>query len=155
MSEKEAKRHEEELALYLLDIIFMVMHSMAAEMRRTAPTGFEPTQFRVLKALSRRPHILKELAACQQVALPTMSRTVSSLVARGWVARGESPKDRRRLQLRITDKGLAALQELCSRAQQHLAGRLAGLTAEERHQLMTGLEILKKVFATEDTHESN
>lgn len=147
------KRIEKELAHSLLDLLFIVMHDIAAEMRKTAPVGFEPAQLRVLALLSKQPRILKELAACQQVAQPTMSRTISSLVDRGWVERIADPQDRRRVHVRITDKGLTMLHELRNRAQQHLTKKLATLTDEERSHLKASLEALKKIFTTGDAYE--
>jgi len=79
-----------------------------------------------------------------------MSRTVSVLVERGWVTRAEDPQDRRRVRLRITDEGWAILEQLRTRVQAHLTARLAALTAEEREQVLAGLEVLEKVFTTED-----
>jgi DNA-binding MarR family transcriptional regulator len=143
------KREEEELARSLLEVLFVVMHHVAAEMRKSAPPGFEPSQLRVLALLSKRSRILKELAACQHVALPTMSRTISSLVARGLVERIEDPQDRRRVQLHVTDQGLAVLHELHSRAQELLAHKVSALTPEEQKYLRAGLEALRKLFATE------
>ncbi len=147
------KSTEKELARSLLDTLFMVVHAVAAEMRRTAPVGFEPAQLRVLALLSKHPRILKELAACQQVAQPTMSRTISSLVDRGWVERVIDPQDRRQVLVRITDKGLTMLHELRNQAQHHLTKKLATLTDEERYHLQVSLDILKKIFATEDAYE--
>ncbi len=147
-------RPEEEVARRILDIIPLVMRSVGAELRRRATAGFQVSHYRVLKLLCQRPRTLSELATCQAVALPTMSRTVSALVERGWVARTEDPEDRRRVQLRVTDEGWAVYEELRTQAQTYLATRVAALTAEERQQLLAGLEMLEKVFAMEDEHES-
>jgi len=123
---------------------------MGAKMRQEAATGFRVSHYRVLHLLHQRPRTISELATCQFVALPTMSRTISALVERGWVTRTEDSTDRRRVQIRITDEGLAILEQLCTRLQAHLAARLATLTAEEQEQVLAGLEVLKKVFTTKD-----
>ena len=141
---------EEALARRVLDIIPLVMQATRAEMRRESTTGFQVSHFHVLKLLHRKPRTLGELASCQAVAPPTMSRTVSILVDRGWVTRAEDPQDRRRIQLQITDEGQAILKQLRNRVQTRLAARLAILTAEEREQVLAGLEILEKVFTTEE-----
>jgi len=146
---------EEQLARCILDIIPLVMRAMGAEMRQQAATGFQVSHFRVLKLLQKQPRSLSELATCQAVALPTMSRTVSALVERGWVARTEDSQDRRRVQLRMTDAGAMVFQELRARAQARLATRLASLSPEEQDQVLAGLEILKQVFITEVEHESH
>jgi len=140
---------EDELARRILDIIPLVMRAMGAKIRQEATAGFQVSHYRVLKLLRQQPRTLSELAMCQAVALPTMSRTVSVLVERGWVTRAEDPQDRRRVRLRITDEGWAILEQLRTRVQAHLTARLATLTAEEREQVLAGLEALEKVFTTE------
>jgi len=146
---------EEQLARCILDIIPLVMRAMGAEMRQQATAGFQVSHFRVLKLLQKQPYSLSELATCQAVALPTMSRTVSALVERGWVARTEDSQDRRRVQLRMTDAGARVFQELRARAQARLAARLTPLSPEERDQALAGLEVLKQVFITEVEYESH
>jgi len=142
-------RSEEQVVRRVLDIIPLVMQAMGAEIRREAMAGFQVPHYRVLKLLHQQPRTLSELTACQAVALPTMSRTISTLVKRGWVTRIEDPRDRRCVQLQVTDAGRAVFEELCNRAQERLAARLAILTAEERERLLAGLEVLEEVFTTE------
>jgi len=146
---------EEEIARRILEIIPLVMRAMGAELRREAVAGFRVSHYRVLGLLCQRPRTLTELATCQAVALPTMSRTVSALVDRGWIERMEDPEDRRRVQLRVTEEGWAVYEELRARAQTYLAARSASLTPEEREQLLTGLDVLEKLFATEVQNEGH
>ena len=140
---------EEEIARRILEIIPLVMRAMGSELRRKATAGFRVSHYRVLGLLCQRPRTLTELATCQAVALPTMSRTVSALVDRGWIERTEDPEDRRRVQLRVTDEGWAVYEELRARAQAYLTARSASLTPEERERLLAGLEVLEKLFAME------
>ena len=140
---------EEKLARRILDTIPLIMLVMGAKMRQEATAGFQVSHYRVLKLLLQQPRTLSELAACQTVALPTMSRTVSALVERGWVTRTQDPNNRRRVRIEITATGEAVLNQLRTRVQEHLATYLTALTAEEREHVLTGLEALGKVFATE------
>lgn len=141
---------EEELARRLLETIPLVMRTVGADLRREAEGSFQVSHYRVLGLLYRHPRTLSELAACQAVTLPTMSRTVSALVERGWVRRVEDPEDRRRVQVEITEEGRALFDKLRERAQVLLAARLTALTPEERNVVMAGLEVLEKIFATEE-----
>jgi len=143
---------EEEVARRILEIVPAVMRFVGADMRRQTAAGFRVAHYRVLGMLSKRPFTLSDLATCQAVALPTMSRTVSTLVDRGWVARTEDPEDRRRIQLTATDEGRSVLEQLHAQAQRRLAARLAGLTAAERAQVLAGLQVLEKVFVMEVEH---
>ncbi len=140
---------DEELARRILDIIPLVMRVMGAKIRQEATAGFQVPHYRLLKLLHQQPRTLSELAACQAVALPTMSRTVSALVERGWVTRTQDPENRRRVQVQITGTGQAILEQLRTRVQAHLSAYLVTLTAEEREQALAGLEALEKAFTTE------
>ena len=140
---------DEELARRILDIIPLVMRVMGAKIRQEATAGFQVSHYRVLKLLHQQPRTLSELAACQAVALPTMSRTVSALVERGWVTRTQDPENRRRVQVRTTDEGWAIVEQLRTQVQAHLAAYLTDLTVEEREQALAGLEALEKAFTTE------
>ncbi|RME47642.1 MAG: MarR family transcriptional regulator [Chloroflexi bacterium] len=146
---------EEEVARRILEIIPAVMRFVGADIRRHATAGFQVSHYRVLGMLSKRPFTLSELASCQAVALPTMSRTVSTLVERGWVMRTEDPEDRRRVQLSATAEGRSVLKQLHAESLARLAERLSGLTPAEQEQVLAGLQVLEKVFVMEVQHESH
>lgn len=146
---------EEELARRILDVIPAVMREAGLEMRRQTAAGFRMPHYHVLWLVARQPCTLSELAASQAVALPTMSRTVSTLVERKWVTRSRDPADRRRIRLEVTPEGWAVLQKLRRAAQTHLARRLRRLTTAEREKLLSGLDVLERVFAMEVDHGSH
>ncbi len=141
---------QEKLAQRILEVIPLIMRVVGANIRQETSASFRVSHHRVLKLLYQRPRTISELAACQAVALPTMSRTISTLVERGWVTRTEDTNDRRRVLVQITDEGRAILDQLHSRIQAHMTARLAPLTAEERELVLAGLEILEKTFTTEE-----
>src|SRR3954447_7662434 len=89
-----------ESARDILEIVPLVMRTIAAELRAAGELPV-PAHFGLLSMLSVQSRSLSEMAAHQGVSLPTMSNSVSTLVQRGWVRRGQSA-DRRVVIVELT-----------------------------------------------------
>jgi len=137
------------LAGQILQIIPRVMRILAADLR-TKGKMLTPSHFGVLVMLHFRPSNLSELAEYQNVSLPTMSKTVSSLVEKGWVRRSRSSADRRYVMVELSEDGLQKLDDINCQATSSLAVLLEDVTEEERLVLASGLDILCRLFELED-----
>ena len=135
-----------ESARELLDIIPLVMRTVAAELRAAGELP-APAHFGLLSVLSVRPRMLTDLASLQGVSLPTMSSSISAMVERGWVKRAAPEEDRRVVMIEVTATGRAALERVSRAAETHLAEMLAPLDVPARRRLLGGLGVLRKVFA--------
>ncbi len=86
-----------------------------------------------LSALARAedygPIRLGELAALEQVAAPTLTRTVRPLAEAGLMGKEPDPSDGRSWLVRITDEGSAVLGRIRRERSELLARRMARLTA--------------------------
>jgi DNA-binding MarR family transcriptional regulator len=131
----------------LLQVVMLVMRALAAEMRR-GPTPVAPAQFGLLVRMAEAPCSMSELARHQQVSLPTVSKSIDMLARRGWVERWDSPHDRRQTMVRLTRGGRRVLAGIKRRADDHVARRLAQLTAAERARLRVALGALTRVLET-------
>jgi DNA-binding MarR family transcriptional regulator len=87
----------------------------------------------------------RELAAIECVSPPSMTRTVSGLVERGFVARQDDPLDGRRVFLSLTPAGLSALRETRQKRDAWMACRLKGISASEREVLVRATVILTRL----------
>ncbi|SRR6266545_1579013 len=134
-----------ESARDVLEIIPLVMHTVAAELRAAGELP-APAHFGLLSVLSERPRMLTELAALHGVSLPTMSSSISAMAERGWVRRAAPEKDRRVAMIEVTATGRAALDRVARCAEAHLAEVLAPLDVLSRRRLQGGLGVLRKVF---------
>ena len=67
-----------EVAKEILEIVPLVMRTLHAELRQPAALA-NPGHFHLMLSLAEGPHNLSELAEKQNVTLPTMSSTVSTL----------------------------------------------------------------------------
>jgi DNA-binding MarR family transcriptional regulator len=132
-------------ASLLLETIPLVMRRVHAKLWQEGRLA-SPGQFRLLWMLSRTQCNLHELAKKQAVRLPTMSRTITKLVEKGWVTRVINRSDRRRVDISLTQKGAKILDEVQELASSYTQDMLSSLTAEEHRILQKGLDMLQRVF---------
>jgi DNA-binding MarR family transcriptional regulator len=86
-----------------------------------------------------------ELAACERVQPPSMTKVLANLEERGLVRREVHPTDRRQAVIEITPAGEALLEEERRSRDAWLTRQLATLTAEERALLQRVIPILEKL----------
>jgi DNA-binding MarR family transcriptional regulator len=134
------------LSRQVLEIIPLVMRTVAAEMRRTGHT-MAPSHFRLLAMLARCPCNLSQLAERQAVSLPTMSNSITTLVERGWVKRTQVAYDRRVVLIELTPEGRMVLADMQHQVEARVAELLAPLSEAERDTLLVGLAVLRHTFA--------
>ncbi len=142
----------EEAARGLLDVVMLVMRTVAADMRKS-PRPLAPAQMGSLMRIAAGPCTMSELARYQSVSLPTISKSVDMLVRRGWVERWVHKRDRRQTMARLTPSGKKMLTHIRQRAELQVTRTLAPLTAAERVQLASALHVLRRVLvvAGDDT----
>ena len=99
---------------------------------------------KLLSAISsREPATLNQIAKEVGRGAPAVSRSVDSLVRGGLVERTQDPDNRRRLALRLTEKGRTHLQGVAAGSNALLA-RLERLAHSELRAVERALEILER-----------
>ncbi|MDQ6849747.1 MAG: MarR family transcriptional regulator [Actinomycetota bacterium] len=86
-----------------------------------------------------------ELAACERVQPPSMTKVLAHLEERGLVRREAHPADRRQAIIAITDAGLALLESERRSRDAWLSQRVARLTSDERALLRKIVPVLDKL----------
>lgn len=86
-----------------------------------------------------------ELAACERVQPPSMTKVLAMLEERGLVRRDAHPGDRRQAIIAITDAGVALLDSERRSRDAWLTPRLSQLTREERALLRNAVPVLEKL----------
>jgi DNA-binding MarR family transcriptional regulator len=86
-----------------------------------------------------------ELANCERVQPPSMTKVLANLEERGLVRRDVHPTDRRQAIIAITDDGIALLDSERRSRDAWLSRRLGTLTPEERALLQRVVPILDKL----------
>ncbi len=89
---------------------------------------------------------LGELAAAEQVSLPTMTRIAAALVAGGLARRCIDPADRRFVRLQITAKGRALMARGRAQRVARLQARLRDLGEDDVAAFRRVLAILRAVL---------
>jgi DNA-binding MarR family transcriptional regulator len=95
--------------------------------------------------LKRGPMSAGELAACEHVQPPSMTKVLANLEERGLVRRDVHPTDRRQVVLAITPAGEELLASERRSRDAWLTRRLAVLSPEERAVLQRAVPILEKL----------
>lgn len=137
----------EKVSADLIAIVPVVMRLIRAEMRGLAQPELSIAQFRILARLSVEPHTNKRLAEWMGVSTPTMSRTLSGLVQRGYVTRKSTNDDKREVSLSLTKKGKEKFAGIEERTRLRVAERMKEMSGAKLKQLDAGLLVLAEVFS--------
>ena len=86
-----------------------------------------------------------ELATCERVQPPSMTKVLANLEERGLVRRDVHPSDRRQAIIAITADGIALLDEERRSRDAWLNQRLAQLTSQDRAALRNVIPVLDKL----------
>ncbi len=132
----------------ILETIPLTMRAIGVQMRANPPLNLSVHQFRTLMFLHRHEGAsLSDAADHLGLSLPSVSKLIDGLVARGVVAREAHPRDRRRVTLTLTASGRSSLQTVREAAQAHLARILTALPPAQRATVMQAMRALREVFA--------
>ncbi|MGH7024895.1 MAG: MarR family winged helix-turn-helix transcriptional regulator [Caulobacteraceae bacterium] len=115
--------------------------------REAQKAGVSALDAQLLGAIAKLPGIGGgKLAETEQMSAPSMSAHLKRLARAGWIER-EPPRadDRRRVGLRVTPAGEAALLAIRRQRNEWLAARLAAMTARDRRALAAAAEALQRL----------
>jgi MarR family transcriptional regulator for hemolysin len=131
----------------LLEIIPVIMKDIRSEMRSRRPHDLTVPQFRTLAFVDRNEGAsLSAVANHMGLTLPSTSRLVDGLIARGMLTREDNPADRRRLKLGVTNHGLTILETSRRGTLTYLANKIASLSAEDREVIAKAMKAMRSVF---------
>jgi DNA-binding MarR family transcriptional regulator len=115
--------------------------------RELAPLGITGGQAALLYAIRMHPGLgPRELAELEGVSAPAMTAYVDRLEAAGFLARRRSTRDRRRVELELTEAGLRVLRSARRRRTAWLAARLRRLEPDELASVEAALPALRKLL---------
>jgi len=104
-----------------------------------------PHQFSVLARLEGTARTNSELAEIERISAPSMKRSTTALVERGYVARADDPSDGRQVILSLTPEGQKALKRIRRHRDEWMLSRFEQLTDDERELLQRAAAVLAKV----------
>jgi MarR family transcriptional repressor of emrRAB len=132
-----------DIAIYILVRSCNAMLGERLE-RMVSPHGLSPGGYITLMALYNRPgnrSSPSELSEYTGETRANMTRICDELVGHGWIDRVPSSEDRRRIDLSLTDAGMALLQEVAptlrAKAEDFYRRTFSGTEKGSLHQLLT------------------
>ncbi|WP_435747600.1 MarR family winged helix-turn-helix transcriptional regulator [Microbacterium sp. PMB16] len=139
---------DESLQLTATDLR-MATFRLARRLRSArAADSMSDTQLAVLADLRMHGRrTISMLAERERVAAPSMTSIVNSLEEQGFVVRAQDEDDRRRVQVDITDAGIAIVVETIRRRDELLAGMLREVdyTEDELTTLREASALMRRV----------
>jgi DNA-binding MarR family transcriptional regulator len=124
------------------------MRVIRGQLRKHSATEVSVPQFRTLAYLNRHEgKSLSEVAEHIGLSLPSMSSLIDGLVIQGLVIRQTHPQDRRRMTLKLTERGSSTLRKAREATAGYLEEKLGGLSGTERATLLDAMRVLRRVFA--------
>jgi DNA-binding MarR family transcriptional regulator len=136
-------RLETEEAARLLDLLAGVRRALGSEVAVGETETISTNQFLALRALATRDRTATELGRAVGVRLPSLTAIVDTLVARGWVERYGDKADRRRVNLKLTDRGHDAYRRARHSAEDRMSRLLERVSARDGRALFRGLDALQ------------
>lgn len=121
------------LASLIADLSRLMRRSLNRNIRGT---GLTHPQWRVI-GLLRKAQGINQAALAERMDIQPISltRLIDRMAAAGWIERRPDPRDRRAVQLFLTDKAQPILEELRHAGDGFEADALAGISAIEQDQL--------------------
>jgi DNA-binding MarR family transcriptional regulator len=137
-------------AMEVFGRIFRLARAMGDRMEKAyVPHGISRGEFDVLATLRRadEPYTLspRELSATLMLTTGGMTGRLDKLERAGLLRRSPDPHDRRGLQVTLTEKGLALIDEAVGSGLATQTAALSGLDGEEADQLA---DLLRKLLAS-------
>ena len=119
---------------------------VSRSLRRHELAGLTPTQLSALATVEQAgPLRLGDLAAAEKIAPSTLTRLVTVLEERGYVARQPVPGDARASTLAVTPEGHAILEQIRRESTILLADNLRTLSPDELTALAAALPALERI----------
>ena len=139
----DAGEDEQSVGAELRPAIFRLSRRLRKE---SGDEELSPSQTAVLGYLHRVGSASPaELSAFEQVAPPSMNRTLNSLQTAGYLIRSPGTDDRRTVSVTLTDAGDRVVQETRRRRNAWLDRRIATLEPAERLLLAEATAIIRKL----------
>jgi len=139
----DARLDDPELAARLR----LVLNRLARRLRSQTPEDLSPSLTSALVSVELRgPITLGQLAVCERVTPPSVTRMVASLEERGLVQREADPADRRIAHVSLTAGGARTVQRTRTRKTAYLAKKLRKLDESELAVVRQALPVLERLL---------
>lgn len=130
------------------DALFYAMRRSRASTSTRNDSGLSEAHLALLGPLCNEDELpVRQLAAAASVSLPTATRMLQQLEAKGAVRRHRSALDERQVLITLTEQGACALAQVQAKLRDRQTRVFATFTPTERMQLSQNLERLAAAIA--------
>ncbi|CAN5336176.1 MarR family transcriptional regulator [soil metagenome] len=123
----------------------LALQRLARDIRRNRGARLSDSQLAVMFHLAHGECFPSELADWENVAPPSINRTLNGLETAGLVERRPADGDGRRVRVRLTEAGSAAIAETRRLRDEWFSQRLASLSPDERLSLTAVVPLLRRL----------
>jgi len=103
-------------------------------------------QFHILRHVRRGTGSISELATAKNISRPAISQAVEVLVKKGLLTRVQSTRDRRFVELALTDAGNKLLDTVFQETRAWMKERMSPLSLDELETVAKAMGALKKML---------
>jgi len=129
----------------LMSIHPLLFKSISKPLRNQ--TSITPGGMFVLGSLKRRgTQSMSDIGKCLSMPKPHVTVIVDKLIEEGYVERQSDPKDRRIVNILLTEKGLTDFESIKLAISENLKIKLVTLTEEEQKILVTASQQMKDIL---------
>jgi len=112
-----------------------------------AKSSITPGGMFVLGSLKRHGILsMSDIGKCLSMPKPHITVIVDKLIEEGYVERQSDPKDRRLVNILLTEKGLADFEDIKKDISENLKIKLSTLSNEEQEILVTASQQVKEIL---------
>jgi len=137
---------EFQVAKDLLESIPRLMARIRTEMRALAKPQLTIPQLRILAKLNQSASSISEMAEWQGVSAPAMSKMVGILESRGFARRMVQVKDRRTVQVSLTEDGRKTFLSIRKAVRGKMADRIRTLPAAKQQLISDAIKVLEQII---------
>ena len=133
----------------MLDDIYNVIPLFHRTVLKLDHLGHNPmsSDFKVMRILMRHgPLPMSRIGVWLGISKPNMTSIIDKLIAEGRVERRQDPKDRRIVEVSLTQKGHSYMQDCWREARESIRTKLSTLSEEEKNTLYASLENIRIIL---------
>lgn len=133
------------IAENLITIHPLLFKSISKPLRNQ--TSITPGGMFVLGSLKRHGMLsMSDIGKCLSMPKPHITVIVDKLIEEGYVERQSDPKDRRIVNILLTEKGLADFEDIKKAISENLKSKLLKLSSQELNQLEVASQQVKEIL---------
>ncbi|MGX9291139.1 MarR family winged helix-turn-helix transcriptional regulator [Bacillus sp. A015] len=116
-------------------------------MNKVKPSDLTPLQYLILEQLAvSEPLTPSQIADCQHMSLPNVSRELKKLHEKQFIDREEDRDDKRKHVIMLSEKGRACMNEAFQHIESMLIGSLSSSEIEQMDDIVQALRLLNQTI---------